>query len=84
MATNPHAPRIGTHRREVERDDRRMLLVWSASFAAVLGLFAAGTQVYRVTGPHPEVTALIRQMKHHARWLIPGLKGAPNAKDAPF
>jgi len=74
---NPHAPRIGAHRRDVERDDRRMLIVWTA-------LFAAATQLYRVTGPHPQVTALIRQTKHQARWLIPGLKGRPNAKDAPF
>jgi len=81
---NPHAPRIGAHRRDVERDDRRMLILWAASFAAALGLFAAATQVYRFTGPHPQVTALIRQMKHQARWLIPGLKGRPNAKDAAF
>jgi len=81
---NPHAPRIGAHRREVERDDRRMLILWAASFAAALGLFAAATQIYRATGPHPQVTAFVRQVKHHARWLIPGLKGRPNARNEGF
>lgn len=81
---NSQAPRIGAHRRDVERDDRRMLILWAASFAAALALFAAATQVYRVTGPHPQVTALIRQLKHQARWLIPGMKSAPNARDAPY
>jgi len=38
-------------------------------------LIVAAHQVYRLTGPYPQVTAFIRQLKHHSRWLIPGMKG---------
>jgi hypothetical protein len=67
----------------VARSDARWLLVWVAVFlAAVLGLLAAH-QVYRMTGPHPQVTVFIRRLKHHARWLIPGLKAKRSSQLAP-
>src|SRR5436190_908049 len=72
---------ITRHEREVLRIDRRWLLTWLASFSLSLGLLAGAYGVYKLTGPHPEFRALLRQLKHEARWLIPGLKGKPNAKD---
>jgi len=66
--------------REVLRADRRWLLVWTFAFVgSLVALFGAYT-LYRVTGPHPQVAALVRGAKHHVRWLIPGLKRRPNAK----
>ena len=72
---------ISRHEREVVRVDRRWLLAWIASFAMSLGLLAGAYAVYKATGPHPQIRAFIRQLKHEARWLIPGLKKKPNAKD---
>ena len=72
---------ITRHQREVVRIDRRWLLTWIASFALSLGIFAGAYAIYKATGPHPQVRAFIRALKHEARWLIPGLKKKPNAKD---
>jgi hypothetical protein len=69
----------GKHRVEVARADRRWLLAWGAIFVGTLLAFVLAHQVYRLTGPHPEMTTFIRSLKHEARWLIPGLKGKPNA-----
>ncbi len=72
---------ITRHQREVLLLDRRWLVTWMVSFlgslAFVFGLYA----VYKATGPHPQVTAFIRALKHEVRWLIPGLKRKPNARD---
>jgi hypothetical protein len=65
---------------EVRRVDRRWLVAWVGVFVLLLGGFAGLHQIYRWTGPHPEVTVFIRRVKHHARWLIPGLKAKPNAR----
>ena len=59
----------------VARSDVRWLLAWLAVFAASILALLAAHQVYRMTGPHPQMTVFIRKLKHHARWLIPGLKG---------
>lgn len=72
---------ITRHQREVFQLDRRWLLTWIASFVASLLLIFAAYGVYKATGPHPEVTLLLRKVRHHVRWLIPGLKRKPNAKD---
>ena len=72
---------VTRHQREVLRIDRRWLLTWLASFCLSMGILAAAYGVYKVTGPHPEFRAFLRALKHEARWLIPGLKGKPNAKD---
>lgn len=66
------------HRREVARSDRRWLLAWTAIFLTMFGLLAGVHAIYRATGPHPEVQVFLRRVKHHARWLIPGLKSRPN------
>jgi hypothetical protein len=64
-----------SHRQVVARSDVRWLLAWLAVFAAAILTLLAAHQVYRLTGPHPHVTVFIRKLKHHARSLIPGLKG---------
>ncbi len=74
-----HAGVREAHRLREARADRRWLLAWAAMFAAALGFLLAAHQVYRITGPHPEINTFIRRMKHQARWLIPGVKGRPNA-----
>jgi hypothetical protein len=64
-----------THREGVARSDLRWLLAWIAVFVASILLLLGAHRIYRWTGPHPQVTVFIRRLKHHARWLIPGLKG---------
>ena len=65
------------------RSDVRWLLAWLAVFAAAILALLAAHQVYRLTGPHPQVTVFIRQLKHQARWLIPGLKGRRSSQLVP-
>ena len=72
---------LSRHQREVLQLDRRWLLAWLASFTASLLLIFGAYAAYKVTGPHPQVTLLLRQLRHEVRWLIPGLKGKPNAKN---
>ena len=72
---------ITRHQREVMHLDRRWLVTWVASFMGSLALFFAAYGVYKATGPHPQVQVLLRAVKHEVRWLIPGLKGKPNARD---
>jgi hypothetical protein len=62
-------------RDSIDRADRRWLAAWLAMFVAGMLLLAGIHRIYRLTGPHPQVRQLIRQLKHHARWFIPGLKG---------
>ena len=64
-----------SHRAEVARSDARWLGVWLGVFAGLMLFNIGAHQVYQATGPHPAVTAFIRQLKHHSRWLIPGMKG---------
>ena len=64
-----------SHRAEVARSDARWLGVWLGVFAGLMLFIIGAHQVYQTTGPHPAVTAFIRQLKHHSRWLIPGMKG---------
>ena len=72
---------VTRHQQEVLRIDRRWMLTWLASFFLSLGILAGAYGIYKLTGPHPQFRAFLRQLKHEARWLIPGLKGKPNAKD---
>ncbi len=53
-------------------------MIWLGVFAAAILSLLAARQVYHLTGPHPQMTVFIRRLKHHARWLIPGLKGRGN------
>jgi hypothetical protein len=79
-------PRQGrTHWAAVVRSDVRWLLAWFAVFVAAIVMLLGAHQLYRLTGPHPEITVFIRRLKHHARWLIPGLKGPKSSLlPAPF
>ena len=72
---------ITRHQREVLRIDRRWLVTWIVSFCGSLLLFSGAYAVYKATGPHPEMTVFLRAVRHEVRWLIPGLKRKPNAKD---
>jgi len=77
-------PRQLSHRERVQRSDTRWLMLWLAAFAAAtIGLLAAH-QIYRMTGPHPAVTAFVRSLKHYARWLIPGQKGRRTSQLVPL
>lgn len=60
--------------------DRRWLIAWLGTFLAYLAVFFAAYLVYKATGPHPQMTLFLRQLRHEVRWLIPGLKRKPNAK----
>ncbi len=86
MSRLPQRSRLGppssasNHRRATQRDDTRLLLVWLGIFIVLLAGAAGLHALYRWTGPHPQVTAVIRRAKHHARWLIPGLKSRPHAR----
>jgi hypothetical protein len=71
------------HREVVARSDVRWLLAWLAVFAAAILTLLAAHQVYRLTGPHPQMTVFIRKLKHHARWLIPGLKSRRSSQLLP-
>lgn len=69
------------HQREVLQIDRRWLVTWLVSFLGSLALFFGAYALYKATGPHPQVTVFLRAVRHEVRWLIPGLKRKPNAKD---
>ena len=73
-----------SHRERVQRSDTRWLLVWLATFAAAMLALIAMHQLYRITGPHPTVTAFVRSLKHYARWLIPGQKGRRHSELFPL
>ncbi len=73
-------PPVPSHRQQVRREDARVLLIGMTIFAVLLASAASLHAVYRWTGPHPRMTVLIRKAKHHARWLIPGLKSRPHAR----
>jgi hypothetical protein len=66
-------PEMATHRtaQEVARSDRRWLLAVIAVFAASMAVFFGAYQIYRATGPHPEVTLLLRRAKGVAKRILP-------------
>jgi hypothetical protein len=76
MPVQPQGYRGGSsHRDNIDRADRRWLAAWVGMFLTVMLLFVGMHRVYHLTGPHPQVQQLIRKLKHHSRWFIPGLKG---------
>jgi hypothetical protein len=64
-------PSPSRQRRELERADRRWFLAAAAVFTLSLGVFFGAHRLYRVTGPHPQVTAFVRRMKGLARRFLP-------------
>ena len=71
------------HRDSVARSDARLLLGWLVAFVAVFVLLLAADGLYRLTGPHPEIGQLVRDVKHDARWLIPEEKNRRSDRDPP-
>jgi hypothetical protein len=56
---------------EVARSDRRWLLAIIAVFTISLSTFFGAYQLYRVTGPHPEITLFLRRAKGLAKQILP-------------
>ena len=72
MPANPRPPTVSTaHRQESVQADRRWLVVWTSLFIAWMAFSGILVVLYRVTGPHPEINAFVRRVKHEVRWLIP-------------
>jgi hypothetical protein len=71
VATNPE--RIEGTRHRVTSDDQRWLAMALGVFVATIVVFALLLGLYRVTGPHPLGTRLLRRMHFYARWLLPGI-----------
>ena len=69
-----HLPTPSRAEREVDEDDRRWLLLIVVVFVLSVGLLAVTYHIYHATGPHPEGTVFLRQVKHVARLVLPGLK----------
>ncbi len=64
--------RVTQHaRREVVRADRRWLALTLLVFVVAMAVFVGGLALYRMTGPHPAVTLLLRQLRGWAKWVIP-------------
>ena len=71
-SSDPLEPTVSAaHRQEALQSDRRWLVVWTSIFVAWLAFSGILVVVYRVTAPHPQVQAFIRQVKHEVRWFIP-------------
>src|SRR5262249_51563610 len=70
-------------RERVARSDTRWLLAWLAVFVGGFVMLLAAHKVYRLTGPHPDVSAFVRMLKHYSRWLIPGQKGRHSSQMIP-
>lgn len=63
--------------RETQDVDRRWLLAAVAVFGGTAVVLFVMRWLYRVTGPHPEVTLLVRRVKALARRLLPRIRRSP-------
>jgi hypothetical protein len=55
---------------EVRNVDRRWFITAAAVFVGSLGGLLGAVGVYRATGPHPEITLVIRRVKRYANSLL--------------
>jgi hypothetical protein len=55
---------------EVRRTDRRWFVAATVVFVGSFGGLLGAREVYHLTGPHPEVTLLIRRVKLYANRLL--------------
>jgi len=55
---------------QVARVDRRWFLAALAVFVATVAGMLAAVFVYRITGPHPQVTLFVRHVKRYANQLL--------------
>ena len=75
MAGAPGLPRdIKRTEHEVARSDRRWFMVAAAVFISSIVLFVGAHQIYRATGPHPEVTVFLQDVKRVAKQFIPRVR----------
>ena len=63
--------------REVHNADRRWLLAAFAVFGVTATILLVGHWLYRVTGPHPEVTLLLGRVKALSKRLLPRIRRSP-------
>ena len=56
--------------KDVLRTDRRWLLTVTAVFAVTIGSLLGAREIYRATGPHPEVVVFVRRVKFYANSLL--------------
>ena len=56
--------------REVTRTDKRWLVAVFAVFAVTVGSLLAAREVYRATGPHPQLAYVVRRAKFYANSLL--------------
>jgi hypothetical protein len=63
--------------RETQNVDRRWLLAAIAIFGASAAGLLLMRWVYQITGPHPEITLLVRRLKAFARRLLPRIRRSP-------
>ena len=55
---------------EVARGDRRWFLAAVLVFTGSVGGLFGAREIYHATGPHPEVTLLVRRLKSYANRLL--------------
>ena len=55
---------------EVKRSDRRWFLAALLVFTGSVGALFGAREVFRATGPHPEVTLFVRRLKSYANRLL--------------
>jgi hypothetical protein len=49
----------------------------AGAFALSVGILFGALALYHLTGPHPEVTVLLRRLRALAKWLIPRQRHPP-------
>jgi hypothetical protein len=57
-------------REDVARSDRRWLVTVATVFAVTVGGLFGIRELYRATGPHPEVVVFVRRVKFYANSLL--------------
>jgi len=70
-------PRPGRAAQEVARADRRWFLAVAIVFGASIVGLTGGLALYRLTGPHPQVTLLLRRLRRIVHWVIPRSRNPP-------
>jgi len=56
--------------KDVARSDRRWFLTVTIVFAVTVGGLLGAREIYRATGPHPEVIVFVRRVKFYANSLL--------------
>ena len=56
--------------KDIRRSDRRWFLTVTAVFAVTVGGLLGAREIYRATGPHPQVITFMRRLKFYANSLL--------------